>query len=57
MVIREKFPESRNRLIGRVALVIGGGSIASAASWRVSTSRHHHRHDPVDGGLTATCGF
>jgi len=38
MVTREKLPEGRNRLIGKVALVIGGGSIASAASWRVSTS-------------------
>jgi len=57
MVTREKLPEGRNRLIGKVALVIGGGSIASAASWRVSISSHHHGHDPVDGGLTATCGF
>jgi hypothetical protein len=57
MVIHEKLSESRNRLIGRVALVIGGGSIASAASWRVSTSSHHRGHDPVDGDLTAICGF
>jgi hypothetical protein len=45
MVTREKLPEGRNRLIGKVALVIGGGSIASAASWRVSTSSHHRDHD------------